>query len=270
LPVSAGEIQKAAKLWQEAFEMMENAPSDEEAEEFIADAIAEEENAADEELPWEVAEAAIKTTMVAVDGAILARKNALEDLIAEIQEDDESRLAADHAALANPEGTDLASKLETLYGLLAEADAITFAAASDLDRLFAAQNPGYRPIAPGSYIDFADEYRSQTREWLDYAYGAIEANNSEALDMKNSLQGLDRQMFDSVMSAQGYLQVFQARNQIYAFVGQEISNLRVDVARQIETQAKTAALRQQRRTDRQTAFEQAVGEWRAQSSGRGY
>jgi P-type conjugative transfer protein TrbJ len=208
--------------------------------------------------------------MVGVDSTSVDFARKLRDLVEQIKADDESRLAADHAPLANPVGTDLTHKLEVLYSLLAEADAITFAASSGLDRLFEQQYPGYRPVSSDAYIDFAGVYKSQTDEWQNYAYGAIEANNSEALDMKNSLQSLDRQMFDSAMSAGGYLQLFQARNQIYVFVGQEISNLRADLARQIETQAKTAALRQQKKTDRQTAFEQAIRIWKAQSAGNGY
>jgi hypothetical protein len=59
-----------------------------------------------------------------------------------------------------------------------------------------------------------------------------------------------------------YRKSIQARNQMSLFAAQEVSSLRLDIARQIDARTKFALTVQRTRTDRQAAFERSVGMWR--------
>jgi P-type conjugative transfer protein TrbJ len=228
------------------------------------------------EIKWEIFEATMKAGMVAADIADLEYKNKIISLLEDEYEELEENYAADHAALSGAVNLDLSDKIAAIYGILSQADALTFAANADFERRFEQQNPGYRVASAGEFIDFSGLYRSQMEEWQDYAYGTVEANNTEALDTEaldtgiRDLQAVIAALDTASLNASGYRQLLQARNQVYAFVGQEVTNLRLDVARQIEARAKTEASRQQRRSDRQAAFEIAIRAWQPQTTGTGY
>jgi hypothetical protein len=67
-----------------------------------------------------------------------------------------------------------------------------------------------------------------------------------------------------------YRKAMQVRNQTNLFAAQEVSNLRLDIARQIDARTKFALTVQRTRTDRQAAFERSVGTWKQSVSSAQY
>jgi P-type conjugative transfer protein TrbJ len=196
---------------------------------------------------------------------IYDKKKALYDLDVEENEEDIRNYDKDHAALNDKVMYDLAAKIDRLYETLSAADALTYAAEADLERRYAELYPGY-----DTHIsDFSAGFKDRMKEKRNYAYGSLSAGNDETAEIKDDLAGLLESLNDASLNAEGYLQVMQARNQIYAFAGQEILNLRVDMTRQIEARANISAERQRRRIERMAAFERAIG-WKSQSAGGQY
>jgi P-type conjugative transfer protein TrbJ len=213
----------------------------------------------------EAAEALIKGFIVIIDGMIYDKKKALYDLAVDENEEDIRNYNKDQAALNDKVTYGLLAKIDRLYEALSAADALTYAAEADFERRYEELYPGYDT----SISDFSANFKDLMTERQNYAYGSLSAGNSETSEIKDNLAGLLKRLNVSSLSAEGYLQVMQARNQIYAFAGQEILNLRVDMTRQIEARAMISAERQRKRTVRMAAFERAIG-WKSQSAGRQY
>jgi P-type conjugative transfer protein TrbJ len=213
----------------------------------------------------EAAEAVIKGLIVVIDGMTYDKKKGLYDLAVEDNEEDIRNYNKDHAALNDKVMYDLPAKIDRLYEALSAADALTYAAEADFERRYAELYPGY----DAHISDFSANFKDLMTERKNYAYGSFGAGNSETAEIKDGLAGLLKRLNDSSLSAEGYLRVMQTRNQIYAFAGQEILNLRVDMTRQIEARAMISAERQRKRTVRMAAFERAIG-WKPQSAGGQY
>jgi P-type conjugative transfer protein TrbJ len=226
----------------------------------------------------EVREAMMKTAQVVLDGMLKSKQQAIEKLAKDRFATRQAYYAADHLALSNGVWNDLTQKIADLSKLLQEAHALSFAASADqVESDFSTYYPGYAgqvPVLAITPTDFGQDYKTRMTEWQNYSFGTLMANNKEAMDLKDNLLNLLSKLNDASDSLKapvlGYRQLIQARNQIYIFVAQEVANMRLDVMRQIEARARFAANRQQKRTNVQAAFDQAVPAWKAQSQGKGY
>ena len=122
--------------------------------------------------------------------------------------------------------------------------------------------------APGGL--YIDAYKQHARNWEQYVSSHVGAANTAAADYA-ALEGIiSRLADDSFGKSDGYTQAIEARAQTYAFAVQQTTNLRFDVARQIDVRARQAMDRQQRRADLHSAFGNAArggGSW---PSGTGY
>jgi P-type conjugative transfer protein TrbJ len=218
----------------------------------------------------EVREFLMKTAQGILDGMLKSKQDAIEQLASTRSATRQANYAKDHLRLSEGVWNDLTQKIADLAKLLQEAHALSFmASASQVDSNFQTYYPGY-----AGQTNFGQDYKKRMTEWQDYAFGTLMANNKEAMDIKDNLLDLLSKLNDAADSVKapflGYRQLIQARNQIYVFVAQEAANMRLDVMRQIEARARFAANRQQKRTNAQAAFDQAVSSWTAQSQGRDY
>ncbi|MDR2176326.1 MAG: hypothetical protein LBO82_10390 [Synergistaceae bacterium] len=218
----------------------------------------------------EVREAAVKAGMVAMDKLLKDKQEAIEELAKKRFATRQGYYFADHLALGDGVWNDLTQKIADLSKLLDTAHAISFLASADaVESNFWTYYPGY---AGQRAVNFGGEFKSRMAEWENYAFGTLLANNKEAMDLKDNLLNLLSKLNDATgsLTAVGYRQYIQARNQIYLFVAQQVANMRLDVMRQIEAQARIAANKQQKRTNAQVAFGKAVPALRAQSAGKVY
>jgi hypothetical protein len=227
----------------------------------------------------EVREALMKTAQVAQDVMLKSKQQAIEKLAKDRFATRQAFYAADHLALSGGVWNDMTQKIADLAKLLQEAHALSFLTSADqVESNFKTYYPGYAGQLPTFAVmgptDFGQDYKKRMTEWQSYSFGTLMANNKEAMDIKDNLLNLLSKLNDASDSlkapALGYRQLIQARSQIYIFVAQEVANMRLDVMRQIEARARFAANRQQKRTNAQAAFDQAVPAWRAQSQGKGY
>jgi hypothetical protein len=197
----------------------------------------------------------------------------LYQMLQDTEAEDIKNYAADHAPL-NPgdrAAVDLTAEIRGLYALLASADALSFMAEADYER-FNEQSPGYRNAPDDSYIDFTGAYRDRIGRWQNYAYGVVEANNSEAWGILDD-QGLlatTAKLQAASLNAAGYRQLLQADGQTANLMNQALVKLRLDIQRQIEAETRFALNARQERIDARAAFKQAVREWRSQGSGGNY
>jgi P-type conjugative transfer protein TrbJ len=224
----------------------------------------------------EVREAMMKTAQVTLDGMLKSKQQAIQKLAEDRFATRQAYYAADHLPLSGGVWNDLTQKIADLAKLLGEANALSFStSAEQVESNFKTYYPGYAGQLPaGGPADFGQDYKKRMTEWQNYSFGTLMANNREAMDIKDNLLSLLSKLNDATDSLKapvlGYRQLIQARNQIYIFVAQEVANTRLDVMRQIEARARFAANRQQKRTNLQAAFDQAVPAWKAQSQGKGY
>jgi P-type conjugative transfer protein TrbJ len=277
-PASSGNI---SEIWDDYQQVKDLLDAAEEAgraltpaEQAEIDGLVEEveasvEEEAEEEKTPEVIEAAIKVTITTIDGILKGKKDDLRDMAKDELSESKEKLAKDHDPLEEEETVwnDMTGQIDGLFESLSAADALTFAAAADFERRFEEKYPGYK--APDSG-DFSGEFKERVNDWQNYAFAELGANNFEALDAKENLQEFMDKLNGASLSAYGYTQLLQARNQIYLFAAEEVLNLRLDVVRRIEARARFISNREQKKIDGRVAFEQAVNEWRAQSGGRGY
>jgi hypothetical protein len=178
----------------------------------------------------------------------------------------------DHLALSAEDivWTDWTADISALYAKLASENMFSFVPAAGLTRqAFDQMYPGYLSSPAASVIDFAAGYETRAGNAQDYAYGVLEANNSEAQGVLNSQPSIAK--MDTVFRNVGYYrQLLQADTQVSTFTNQALSKLRIDLGRQIEARHTFALEERQERTDVTAAFNQAVREWKSQSPGAGY
>jgi hypothetical protein len=176
----------------------------------------------------------------------------------------------DHAMLKNIVWTDRTILVKALYSQLAQAGEQSFADSVNMAR-FDSDDAGYRIASGDSYIRFSELYRNRMTDWGTYAKGVLSANTSEALGVglyQPALVGIAG-LKNASVSADHYMQLLQAGNQIYNMNGQLVERLRTDVSRQTEARVRFLSNERQEKTDEHAAFNQAV-RWKSQTQGRGY
>jgi P-type conjugative transfer protein TrbJ len=157
------------------------------------------------------------------------------------------------------------TELQNLYGSF---KSLSLASAFDFEK-FKIQHPGYRDVtnSPTADIDFSQIYKERVAQLDEYAAGVLEANNMEVQNVKDS-QSTIKQLNEASKSSVGQMQALQAGNQIATFMAQELAELRIDMARQIDLQTEIALNEQQERTDEEAAFEQAISTWKPLTPGK--
>lgn len=156
-------------------------------------------------------------------------------------------------------------ELNKLRNLLKSAESLTFGLSFDSEK-FDTRYPGYRKI---SDIDYPAYYKTRVADWQRYYRAALEANHIEAkriLDEQLFLESLNT----ASANAEGQVQMLQAANQIAVYMAQQITQLRLDMQRQIESQATFMLNQQQSDTDERAAWEEAIGEWKTPAPGKSF
>jgi hypothetical protein len=187
----------------------------------------------------------------------------------------------DHKELGDKVFNDQASSLSSLYDALKGDGELTFESSSPQRSAFDSKNPGYRGSEGGSPVIFSDKYRERTNDMMNFAYGSIKSNNSEARGFLQDSHPLSpanvKKLHDASVKAGnpitaqgGYRQVMQAGNQAVNFTNQEVTRLRVDLMRLGESRLKIAMNERQEEMDVHAAFDQAVRTWKPSGSGRSY
>lgn len=161
---------------------------------------------------------------------------------------------------------DITGELSGLQNLLSSAQSLSFGAVLDHEK-FTLVHPGYRDS--GSTQNYAQLYKDRMGAWQKYWEAAMKANNMSVESIKNS-QSLIKLLNDAAKSSEGQHQALQAANQISIYMAQQLSELRMDMQRQIDTQAKYALNEQQERADEQAAYETAIGTWQKQTAPKKY
>ncbi|MDR1649748.1 MAG: hypothetical protein LBR71_05760 [Synergistaceae bacterium] len=191
---------------------------------------------------------------------------------------EEAQYQLDHAVLDNVVWNDITEDIKKLYSSLSSmrTAAFSFMDADAAEVSFARQYPGYRARQTGGYVHFAQEYKnridgSSTSDGglQGYLEGVLKANNSEFLAVQKAQENI-RKLKDASDNAGFYRKMWQAGDQIVNVVNQEFSQLRIDIQRHLDAEIRYALNEQQEKADAQAAFEWAVQEWKAQSSGKGY
>ena len=213
-----------------------------------------------------MAEAIVLAGIAILDFALFGTMTAIvllqNDWDKEIREDYED----DHKTLGGGTFRDLLGKLVQMRGTLS-ITGISFPI-GDIASKFGEVNPGYRSASIGLYIE---DYKKIAENWKRYAAAhaqsaAIEANDYSILK-GTTIPALTS---DSLNKGKGYIQAIEARAQTYAFAAQQTTNLRHDIARQVDIRARQALDRQQRRADLHAAFGRAAKGGPSWSTGTDY
>lgn len=160
---------------------------------------------------------------------------------------------------------DATKDLVKLRNLLQSAESLTFALSFDSEK-FDTRYPGYRSI---SDIDYPTFYKNKTADWQSYYRAAMEANHLEAKRILDE-QAFLNELHNAANNAVGQNQMIQAANQIAVYMAQQMTQLRLDLHRQIESQSTYMLDHKQNEVDEQVAWEEAVGTWRKPSTGKSY
>ncbi|MDR1944283.1 MAG: hypothetical protein LBQ19_05625 [Synergistaceae bacterium] len=213
---------------------------------------------------------ALETYGLTVEQDILDTVNDTYDLLQETEKRDKENYALDHEALENGYivWSDQTDAIRALYGKLSAAGALSFAETVSYEK-FKEQNPGYRNAPDDGYIDFSKAYKDRIGQFQRYAYGVVSANNDEAHRVVSS-QTFIKKLNDASLAAGYYRKLSQASDQIANFTNQTVSNVRIDIQRQIESQTVFTLNARQERADAHASFKQAVTKWKGQSNGRAY
>jgi hypothetical protein len=163
--------------------------------------------------------------------------------------------------------------LSSLYGSLSRAatNALSFLGSWDEGR-FASASPGYR-FSPGSPpVVYSEAYRERVEKIESYTKGMLVENsnelNSAAGTSVSNIGRLENAIMESgVFTGGGYRQTLQAENQTSNYSNVQMNRLRTDLARHADSTARFGLNEIQRKTDRVSAFEQAVGTWNAHGAG---
>ena len=123
---------------------------------------------------------------------------------------------------------------------------------------------GYRT---GTTI-YSDAYRERVKNFESYIKKIAASNNSEAgFIIDTSLKAI-KSLQDAMLKAGeftsgGYRQLTQAENQIINYSNVQISRARTDIMRHVDQTAALAHNEIQEKTDRHSAFRQAVSTWQS-------
>jgi len=188
-------------------------------------------------------------------------------LFGDWDEDIQDNYARDHSALASGKKVPMSmpGKINGLYGGMAASGAFSFASNPE-SALRGAYN-GYRTTRPEDF--YIDDYKDGIAGAQGYARAFADAAGAEERDIV-TLKSRISTLGSAASGAEGYRDVFQARNGILAFAAQEAVNMRLDVARQIDMMNRQATDEEQKHNDLVSAFERSVGTWRDVPSGGGY
>lgn len=152
---------------------------------------------------------------------------------------------------------DATKDIVKLRNLLNSAESLTYGAAFD-DEKFQAKFPGFCDSTQKNYAAY---YKTLVENWQKYIRAALEVNHLEAKKIMDD-QAFIEELKKATESSQGQHQALQAGNQIAIYMAQQLSQLRMDMQRQIELQAEYAGTVQQSSTDTHTAAKEAIGEWK--------
>lgn len=160
---------------------------------------------------------------------------------------------------------DVTKDLQKLRNLYQSAESLTFSLSFDAEK-FNKRYPGYRSE---DNINYPSLYKERVSDWQRYYRAAMEANQMEAnriMDEQAFLQELN----DAANSAEGQVQMVQAGNQIAMYMAQQMTQLRLDMQRQNESQMTYMGNQKQDSIDEQEAWESAIGTWQPSTPGKSY
>jgi hypothetical protein len=185
----------------------------------------------------------------------------------------------------------LFNRLPNMVGMTKSADALAKQEAKDKHSNYIKDHlPLFSKVAPGrdvnDYMDkmdfsfgaaaptvpviFSRAYESRVAEFQGHARDVLKGNNIAAGDIKSSQDKISR-LKSASDGADAYVRLIQSGGQISTFLGQELSKLRVDIARQLQAEAEFTLNEQEERKDELLAFEQALKSWTDSGSvGEGY
>lgn len=207
----------------------------------------------------------------ALESTQLANKAQLVKQVAEAIKQTEAQLKQfqnmllNTAKLDSSTWKDASKEVERLRNLLKSAESLTFSLSFDAEK-YDTRYPGYRSIAG---IDYPAFYKERAADWTKYYKAAMEVNHLEAKQIFED-QAFLKALHDASNSAVGQNQMLQAGNQIAVYMAQQMSQLRLDVSRQIESQNNFMMNSKQDETDEQAAMEAAIGTWKEQRPAKGY
>jgi hypothetical protein len=213
-------------------------------------------------------------TLTAEDGLFLLAKKSVYRTFAALVDKEKKDHTNDHKRWDNNIYSDLTTSMNALYDNLSDSGALSFSSNSDMESNFDRLNPGYR-----DNIAYLDDYKTMMSGWQDYSVGFFDANRTQFDAISSRLSSIAKMKdasfgtgtYDSTSAdMKNYRAALQVRNQTNLFAAQEVSNLRLDIARQIDSRVKFALTLQQTRTDRQAAFDRSVGAWSPAYTGSGY
>ena len=137
----------------------------------------------------------------------------------------------------------------------------------DISPKFEEVNPGYRSASADIYINDYKKIAGNWRQYVTSHAGAAKTERDDFATLEKTITDLADDSFDK---AKGYTQAIEARAQTYAFAAQQTTNLRHDIARQVDIRARVALDRQQRRADLHSAFGRAAKGGAPWPAGTGY
>lgn len=160
---------------------------------------------------------------------------------------------------------DVTKDLQKLRNLYQSAESLTFALSFDSEK-FNTRYPGYRSF---ENINYPTLYKDRVSEWQKYYRAAMEANQMEAkrlLDEQEFLQ----ELHEAANSAEGQVQMVQAGNQIAMYMAQQMTQLRLDMQRQNESQMTYMGNQKQDSIDEQAAWEKSIGKRKSTTPGESF
>ena len=179
---------------------------------------------------------------------------------------------------------------EDRYSQRSDAGVTAFLAPGRFNTKFDELNPPFNNSA--DYVDYTNVYKEMSDKTLAYAKGLLKDNEVQAkMDLienvsdLTSLSALDADAIKekltsplvvtglidyATLSAKQYRAALQIRNRANLFTADQVTKLRLDIAAQIDADAKFAIARQQIRTDRQSAFKRSVGTWSGSTAASAY
>lgn len=152
---------------------------------------------------------------------------------------------------------DASKELERLRNLLKSAESLTFSLSFDAEK-YETRYPGYSTVRG---IDYPAFYKERAEEWTKYYKAAMEVNHLEVKRIFEE-QAFLNELHSASNSAVGQNQLLQAGNQIAVHMGQQMTQLRLDINRQIESQTNYMMNAKQDETHEQVAWEEAIGTWK--------
>jgi hypothetical protein len=169
--------------------------------------------------------------------------------------------------------------LDSRYKDMSKAGVLSFSSPASFDVSFDEMNPGFN-----GEIDYLKSYDNMMKGIRGYAKGLLKDNDAQTSDivitdistltdiltLKNSPFALIGALDLASGSANKYREALQIRNRMNLFTAQEVAELRVNIASQMDADAKFALARQQIRTNRHAAFKRSVGIWNDTGSTASY